>query len=400
MKEKRIRSAKSLFAATVCAGMLLAFFAGCRNAVAPANTGGGTQPSATPKSSEKKLLEFKLEKAHNPGLAADVIGTIDEVAKNITLTVPYGTDVTKLKPTFTASNGASVFAKQNPLNPSGGYVLQRSTVTENNFTYPFHWHKVVAEDGSKQEYMVQIEVVPASGTFTGKKLVAFDFKKDINPELSEDVLGRVGTIRDPQTFQTRNVVFIQFPIGTTESTIRALKPSFTASYKAKVTIGGTELISAQTVADFYNLEHGTDLTVTAQDGGTTPYNVAIEIDLPTATEHEAKKYLGSYYANIGSDKVVIVLEYNKVTLYSTSMSMDYVNVKWEKKNDGTCTCTTYKKGWPQIKNMSGKGGYVFTETGSTITVKTNIMGGDVTATKGPDFTWTAGSGYNEVSVHI
>lgn len=113
---------------------------------------------------------------------------------------------------------------------------------------------------------------------------------------------------------------------------------------------------------------------------------------------------------LGKNKVVVVLEENKVTLYSTAMSMDYINVEWEKKDDGAYTCTTYatkynkKEGtsrkMPQIKNLYGKGGYDFVEEGDTITVKTNIMGGPVTAVKGEAFNWTEASGYKPVALHL
>ncbi len=378
MKKNATQSVKTLFVTVACAGLLLAFLSGCGDI----SRGG---------SSENRLLEFKLEKAHNPGLASDVIGTINEAAKTVTLIAPNGTDVAKLKVTFSASKGAMVFVKD---------ALQHSTITENDFTYPFRFYNVIAENGSKQEYMVQIEVAPASGNFTGKRLASFDFKKDINPGLSEDVLGIVGLNRT----KTAGYVFAKFPAGTAEATIKALKPTFTASHMAKVTLTdtGTELTSMQTAADFYNLTVGTKLTVTAQDGGTTPYNVAIEIDLPKASKDEVEKYFGSYYTFIAAlnSKAIIVLEWDKVTLYSTAMSMDYKNMEWEKKDDGSYTCTTYKKKLPQIKNAYGKGGYDFIQTGDKITVKTNIMGGDVTATKGPDFTWSEGSEYKQVSLHI
>lgn len=350
--------------------------------------GGGTPPSATPKSSEKKLLEFKLEKAHNPSLAADVIGTIDEVAKNVTLIVPHGTDVTKLKPTFTASNGASVFARD---------VLQYSTVTENDFTHPFRFYKVKAEDGSSQEYMVQIEAAPASGQFTGKKIGAFDFKKDVNPGLSKDVLGTIMTVTDRQTKQSKKVIFIQFPIGTTETTIRALKPTFTASLKAKVSIGSTELKSEETAADFYDLTNGVMLTVTAEDGSSDVYNVAVEVDLPKADQDDVKKYFGSYKGTIpGLGEVMIVLKWDSITLYSTQMSMTYKNMEWEKKPDNTYTCTAYAKNRPQVKNMYGRTGYNFTEEGGVLKVTANIMGTSTTATKqATDFVWSAASGYRQ-----
>ena len=120
-----------------------------------------------------------------------------------------------------------------------------------------------------------------------------------------------------------------------------------------------------------------------------------------------EEYFQSYYAEVdspvfgGKAKIVVVLEWNKVSLYSTAMSMDYINVEWEKKADGTYTCTTYKKGMPQIKNMYGKGGYDFTEEGGKIIVKTNIMGTPTTAAKDAvDFVWTAESGYSPITMHI
>ena len=118
-----------------------------------------------------------------------------------------------------------------------------------------------------------------------------------------------------------------------------------------------------------------------------------------------EKYFCSYYGvlestYLGKNDVVVVLEENKVTIYSTAMSMDYVNVEWEKKTDGTYTCTTYKKDMPQIKNLYGKGGYDFTEEGGTIKVKTNIMGTPITLTKGAPFTWTEGSKYKKITYHI
>ena len=384
------KSAKKFFASASCMGLLLVCFAGGNQL----NGGGATEqqnpnnPSNSQKSSKKQLLEFKLEAAHNPGLAADVVGTINEVSKNITVIVPHGTDVTKLKATFVVSKGASVFAKKVP---------QQSGVTENDFTYPFRFYKVVAEDGSAQEYMVQIEATPASGYFTGNKLGAFDFRKDINPGLSEDVFGSVGTITDPKTFERKNVVFIKFPIGTTEATIRTLKPTFAASLKAKVFIGSTELKSAETAADFYNLTDGTNLTVTSEAGNSTKYNVAVEIDLPKAPKAEVEKYFGSYKGMVpGLGETMVVLAWDRITLYSATMSMYYENMEWEKQSDNTYTCTAYKNGKPQIKNLYGKTGYDFTEEGGVITVKANIMGTSTTATKQAiDFVWTPECGYKE-----
>ena len=250
-----------------------------------------------------------------------------------------------------------------------------------------------------------------------KKILIFGFKKDVNPALSQDVTGIVGMIKVPVTDKDgkpvkdkdgklvkkdKGVIFIKFPAGTAEATIKSLKPTFTASPKALLSIGNTKLEDSKTPADFYNLKDGINITVTAEDGSTEVYNVAVEIDLPTASKDEVQKYFGSYSGTIpGLGEVIIVLAWDKVTLYSKQMSMDYVNVEWEKKPDNTYTCTTYKMKKDQIKNLYGKGGYDFTEEGGKIMVKTNIMGTPTTAAKDAvDFVWTEASGYKPVSMHI
>lgn len=402
------KSAKKLFTAMACVSMLLTFFAGCK------------QPNAPQKSAEKKLMEFKFEKANNPGLTVDIIGEVNELSKMVDVIVPNGTDIAKLKASFVLSKAASASVKE---------TAQKSGETENDFTN-LVYYTITAEDGSKGEYVVHVEVTPASEKFSGKKILAFGFRKAINSGLSKDVEGIVGTIRVPArdkdgnpikdekgkpVIEEKRVIFIKFPARTTEATIKSLKPTFIASSKAVLSIGNTKLENSKTTADFYNLTDGINITVTAEDGSTEVYNAAVEVDLPTASKGEVQKYFGSYYGVLestflGKNEVVVVLEENKVTMYSTAMSMDYVNVEWEKKADGTYTCTTYKTIYnqdgsikerrPHIKNLSGKGGYDVIEEGGKITVKTSIMGTPVTLTKGEDFVWEKGSKYKEVTYHI
>lgn len=384
MKKNMFKSIHKLFAAAACMSMLLAVFVSC----GPLTEEGDTQMT---KSAEKKITEFKFEKMYNPGLEKDVIGTIDELSKTIDVIVPSGTDVTKLKASFSLSKNTRASVKT---------TVQESGKTENDFTIPVSY-TVTAVDASKEVYLVHVEATPVTGKFSGKKILMFDFRKDVNPGLSADVVGTVGTNHK----QTWGFCFIKFPAGTTEATIKSLKPTFTASSKAVLSINGMKLESSKTAVDFYNLTDGTNITVTAEDGSSIIYNVAIEIDLPNASRRAVQNLIGSYYAvadtkAFGKAKIVIVLEENKVTLYSDAMSMDYVNVEWERKDDGSYTCTTYKKDKPQIKNLYGKSGYDFTEKDGKIMVKTFIMGASVTATKGPDFVWTEKSGYKEATRHL
>ena len=377
MKKNVLRRITTSFIAAACAGAALAFLSGCTNDP----NGGGA-------SSAKQLTKFSFQKANNAGVKADVDGAINELAKVINLVVPSGTDVKKLKASFTVSAGARVFVEN---------TVQESGKTENDFTNVVKY-TVIAEDGSKQVYAVSVKEPP--------KITEFSFLKAVNTALTEDVKGLIGKVRDRQTGAERLVIFIKLPIGTTEATMKALKPTFLVSAGASVSIGGTKIESGKTPADFSDLKNGIDVTVTAEDGAKSTYNVAVEVDYPTASTDEVKKYFGSYSGTIrGLGDVIIVLEAEKVTLFSKTMSMDYGNIEWEKIGAGAYTCTTYstRKGqkMPHIKNLYGKGGYNFTEKGGKLFVTTNIMGSNVTAEKdATTFVWTKESGYKAVSYHL
>ncbi len=379
MKKNVLRRITTSFIAAACAGAALAFLSGCTN---DPNGGGGGASSA------KQLTKFSFQKANNAGFKADVDGAINELAKVINLVVPSGTDVKKLKASFTVSAGARVFVEN---------AAQESGKTENDFTNIVKY-TVMAEDGSKQVYAVSVKEPP--------KITEFSFLKAVNTALTEDVKGLIGKVRDRQTGAERLVIFIKLPIGTTEATMKALKPTFLVSTGASVSIGGTKIESGKTPADFSDLKNGIDVTVTAEDGAKSTYNVAVEVDYPTASTDEVKKYFGSYSGTIkGLGDVIIVLEAEKVTLFSKTMSMDYGNIEWEKIGAGAYTCTTYstRKGqkMPHIKNLYGKGGYNFTEKGGKLFVTTNIMGSNVTAEKdATTFVWTKESGYKAVSYHL
>ncbi len=92
-----------------------------------------------PKSTEKNILTFGL-------LSPKTVATISDTTIN--LTVPYGTDVTKLIAEFTVSSLGKVKIQQ---------VEQVSGVTKNDFTKSVVY-TVVAEDGSTKEYVVNVTV--------------------------------------------------------------------------------------------------------------------------------------------------------------------------------------------------------------------------------------------------
>lgn len=76
---------------------------------------------------------------------------IDEDAKTIEVTVPYGTDVSDLKASFTASGFSTV---------SVGSAEQTSGTTVNDFSSPVVY-RVTANDGTTTDYTVTVTVTPA-----------------------------------------------------------------------------------------------------------------------------------------------------------------------------------------------------------------------------------------------
>jgi hypothetical protein len=91
-------------------------------------------PNPTPPSDAKVIKTFDF-KALDP----DVIGVIDEGAKTITLTVPFGTEVTALVPTIVHT----------------GVTISPASGAAQDFTSPVTY-TVTAEDASTQDYMVTV----------------------------------------------------------------------------------------------------------------------------------------------------------------------------------------------------------------------------------------------------
>jgi eukaryotic-like serine/threonine-protein kinase len=126
-----------------------------------------TTPTTTPpivKSTAKDISKFSFA-----ALSPVVDATIDASTKAITTTVPTGTDVTKLVPTITISDKASV-------SPASGVAQDFSK--EVNYT-------VTAEDGGTVVYKVKIDIdVPDALndiflTVSGDKLLALDAETGI-----------------------------------------------------------------------------------------------------------------------------------------------------------------------------------------------------------------------------
>jgi hypothetical protein len=107
-------------------------------------TGGGSMilkpypvydPTAPSVSSQKKITSFSLD-----NLVPPVVGVIDDTLHTISVSVPYGTDVTALTPTIQISDGAQILP---------------ATTTARDFTSPI-LYTVSAEDGLSQSYTVAV----------------------------------------------------------------------------------------------------------------------------------------------------------------------------------------------------------------------------------------------------
>ncbi len=112
-------------------------------------------------SDDSSLDEFSFEKSTKT--------EIDQDAKTITVTVPYGTDLTALAAKFTASAFSTV---------SVGGTTQESGVTANNFSTPVVY-KVTADDGSTtSSYTVTVVVTDIEKDNTIKSVTAKATSKD------------------------------------------------------------------------------------------------------------------------------------------------------------------------------------------------------------------------------
>jgi hypothetical protein len=164
--------------------------------------------------------------------------TINETAKTIAVTVPYGTSVTSLVATFTIT-GEKVKVDA---------VTQVSGTTANNFTSPVPY-RVYAENNSSAVYTVTVTVAPS----TAKAITAYS-------------LGTyVGTINE-----TAKTIAITVPYA---YDVSALVATFTTT-GASVKVGSTVQVSGSTANDFTN---PVTYIATAADASTVNYTVTVSM---------------------------------------------------------------------------------------------------------------------------
>jgi hypothetical protein len=188
---------------------------------------GGSRDNSVAQNSDKTITAYSL---------AGATGTIDETAKAIAVTVPFGTDVKALVASFARTGGSVTVAG----------LAQTSGTTANNFEAPVPY-TVTATDGTAAAYTVTATVAP----ITGRVVTTFS------------VAGVAGTVDE-----SAKIISVILPNGTD---LTRLVASFTTT-GASVTLAGATQASGTTVID------GTGpltYTVTAADGSTTTYTVNI-----------------------------------------------------------------------------------------------------------------------------
>lgn len=208
--------------------LLLIFFAlSCKKdepVVTPTPT-----PTPVTKSAAKDITKFSFA-----ALLPAVDATVDASAKTIKTTLPVEIDITKLVPTITISDKATV-------SPATG-IAQDFT---KSVTYT-----VTAEDASTQAYVVTIAVTPQSSE---KNILTLSFNAT-----TPSVKGIVDT--------TAKKISALLPIGTD---LTKLVPTITFSDKATVSP------ASGAVQDF---SKDVNYTVTAEDGTTKVFTVKAATD--------------------------------------------------------------------------------------------------------------------------
>ena len=193
-------------------------------------------PGPTP-SAAKAITAFSFQ-----GLAPAVVGTVNEAAHTIALTVPAGTNLTALVATFTTT-GASVKV---------GAALQVSGVTANSFTNPVTY-TVSAADGTTQAYTVTVTL----GGAAAKAITAFSFQG-----LAPPVVGVIN--------EAAHTIALTVPAATSRT---ALVATFTTT-GTSLTIAGTAQVSGATANNFTS---PVTYTVSAADASTQSYVVTVTL---------------------------------------------------------------------------------------------------------------------------
>lgn len=177
-------------------------------------------------------------------------GTINATNRTIAVTVPFGTNLKTLAPTFALSAGATAKV---------GNIAQVSGTTANDFTAPVTY-VVTADNGVTTASWVVTVTVAAN---TAADVTAFGF-----------VTPPVAGVVDPAT----RTITVTVPYGTART---ALVPTFALSAGAAAMVGPVTLTNGVTAVDF---TAPVTITVTAANGTSTQtWTVNVKVAAPPRT---------------------------------------------------------------------------------------------------------------------
>lgn len=184
---------------------------------------------------------------------AGATGTVDESAKTIAVTVPYGTNVTSQAATFTTSgSGVKV-----------GTMEQTSAATANNFTGPVVY-TVSATDKTSTTYTVTVTVAQAAD----KAITSYS------------LAGVAGVVNE-----TAKTIAVTVPSGTNVTALVATYTTSGKDLKVGVVLQKSEITPNNFTAPVV-------YTVTAADNSTADYTVTITVAQSSANTISAYSLAG------------------------------------------------------------------------------------------------------------
>ncbi|UNY97601.1 hypothetical protein MQE36_10945 [Zhouia spongiae] len=243
-----------------------------------------------PKSSLKQIESFKFLASENEGLDVDVTASINESAKQITATMPFGSDISKLKPTIKSS----ALSKVTP-----------TTDTRIDFSQAVEYG-VIAEDQTSTIYTVNVDVAKSSEA----RITDFNLLTSINNDGTNsnqiyfDVYGTID--------ETNKTITLHIPEGSLDAD---LIPS------VEYSTGATISPSAENP-----LTEGVDYIITAENGDTSTYKIIYNY-IP----NERKILIDLYHANqnnlLNWDITSLnIAEWEGITLYDQRVNqIDFTN---------------------------------------------------------------------------
>lgn len=219
---------------------------------------------------QKQLLSFSFD-----DISPKPVGVIDEATFIVRVGIPFTVSRSSLRAYFTVSANARLFMNG---------VLQESGITVNNFSADTVYYRVVAEDSGIQNYKVVVRNNPIEH---GKEISSYGFSSFTPPA--------VGTI-DPLT----RIITVHVPFNANVSNLIA---TFTASPRARLSVGTVEQISGVTGNNFTN---PLTIVVTAEDGTSQNYMVTVIVD-PSSE----KQFLDFRFQSLTPPVIGIITESSK-----------------------------------------------------------------------------------------